>query len=88
MGVTSRMTVRDRVVALVDEKLVRGRNFQLTDEDSFLGTGLADSLALVGLVEDIEYSFQVTVEPHEFNPENLDSISAMVKFLQNKGVSD
>jgi acyl carrier protein len=82
------MTVTERIVTLVDQKLAKGKAVNLDETESFLASGLADSLGIMGLLESIETSFQITVEPDEFKPENLDSIAGIRQYLKTKGVAD
>jgi acyl carrier protein len=82
------MSVRARVLSIVSERLTDGAPFQFGDADSFLQSGIADSLRLLSLLEALESEFQIAVEPNEFTPENLDSIGGITQYLASKGVSD
>ena len=82
------MNVKAKVVKVVEEKLCGGENFQLGESDSFLRNGLADSLAMMSLLEALETQFQIAAEPGEFHPDNLDSVNNITRYLASKGVSD
>jgi acyl carrier protein len=81
------MSLRARVIKIVEERLSPDGAFALADSDSFLMSGLANSLKLMALLESLESEFQIAVEPGEFNPENLDSVDGILRFLSSKGVS-
>jgi acyl carrier protein len=82
------MTIRERVITIVESRLSAGERLVLQDGDSFLMTGLADSLKLTALVEGLEREFDIVVEPGEFTPENLDSVAGIVAYLAGKSVTD
>jgi acyl carrier protein len=54
------------------------------DSDSFLENGIIDSTGVLELVSFLEETFGIQVEDEELVPENLDSISNVVQYLQNK----
>jgi acyl carrier protein len=56
----------------------------LTDQTALLSEGIIDSLSVMVLVQFIETSFSFEFEPHEVDPDNLDSIDKMVAFIQAK----
>jgi len=80
--------LRTRVIKIVEDRLCAGDRLALADTDSFLMSGIADSLKLTALVEDLEREFQITVEPGEFSPDNLDSVAAIAAYLAGKGVAN
>lgn len=81
------MNLRHRVLDLVRGTLCRGKEFKLTDEDSFLDNGLIDSLGMLELVKALESAFHIHVDDDELAPENLDSIVFLVAYLQRKGIT-
>lgn len=80
------MTLRDRVASLLKETVCRGKNFNISDEDSLLETGLLDSLGMLELVEVLKKHMGVVVDEDDLTPENLDSVAALTAFLARKGV--
>jgi acyl carrier protein len=78
---------------MIDKEIIR--NFLMTlakkennigDDDSLLVTKILDSLAIAELVVFLEARFKVTLESDDLIPENLDSINAIVRFLERKKV--
>ncbi len=57
---------------------------QLKEDTSFLDSGILDSTGLLELVAFIEETYGIRVEDDELIPENLDSISNVVGYLQRK----
>ncbi len=59
-----------------------------SDDDSFLEKGLIDSSGILELVAFLEEKYGVKVQDHELIPENLDSISRLIQFLDKKLVAN
>jgi acyl carrier protein len=56
----------------------------LRENTSFLENGIIDSTGILELVTFLEETFEITVEDEELIPENLDSISNVVRYIQTK----
>lgn len=56
----------------------------LDDSDSFLDLGVVDSTGIMEVILFVEEEFELSVADHEMVPENLDSIDALVAFIQRK----
>jgi acyl carrier protein len=56
----------------------------LTDDQSFLETGVIDSTGVLELIAFLEQQFGISVEDQEVVPSNLDSVSQLVTFVQRK----
>lgn len=56
----------------------------LGNDDSFLNKGIIDSTGILELIFFIEENFGIKVEDEEMIPENLDSITNVVKFISSK----
>ena len=72
--------IRDFIVA----NFLFGEAGSLQDDTSFLGSGIVDSTGMLELISFLESSYDVTVEPAEMIPENLDSLNRVVQFLGRK----
>ncbi len=57
---------------------------QLDDSQSFLSSGILDSMGILELVAFLNDDLQVKVETHEMIPDNLDSIDNLMRFIGNK----
>jgi acyl carrier protein len=82
------MSLRNRVVSMIQDTLCRGKEFKLQDSDSLLEYGVIDSLGMLELVKVLGSRFNVTVEDDELSPENLDSIESLTAYLRRKGVEE
>ena len=56
----------------------------LTDDASFLRTGIIDSTGILELVAHVETSYGFVVEDEEMVPENLDSLDNVSRFIGRK----
>ena len=57
---------------------------KLSNDTSFLESGLIDSTGVLELVMFLEEKFRVKVADDEMLPENLDSVSAIAAFVSRK----
>lgn len=58
-----------------------GREAGLADEESFLEAGIIDSTGVLELVSFLEERFGIRVENEDLIPDNLDSISKVVRYI-------
>lgn len=79
----SRDDARDKIVALVEERL--GVEVPASDTD-LIDAGLLDSLALVTLIVGLEDTFVCQLPLDDFDVDRFRSIDAMVEFLASSGV--
>jgi acyl carrier protein len=61
-----------------------GRDNDLGDDDSLLDRGILDSTGVLELVAHLEKTYAIKIQNDELLPENLDSIDAIVKYLERK----
>jgi len=54
------------------------------DEDSFLGTGIIDSLGVLQLVSFVESRFGLKVSDADLVPENFDSVARLAQYVESK----
>lgn len=54
------------------------------ENESFLKSGIIDSTGMLELVTFVERAFEITTEPSELIPENLDSLQNLVAFIERK----
>jgi acyl carrier protein len=77
---------RDIIRAFIVENFLFGHEDSLRDEASFLDEGIIDSTGILELVSFLEETFAIALEDEELTPENLDSITNVVSFLNKKNV--
>jgi acyl carrier protein len=61
-----------------------GEPGSLTDDVSFLESGIIDSTGMLELIMFLESTWDIKIDPREMVPENLDSIRRIVQFLSRK----
>ncbi|TQV88910.1 acyl carrier protein [Aliikangiella coralliicola] len=81
-------------VATNNEQLLRDfilENYLFTDDqsklnnaDSFLDTGILDSMGILELIYFLDEELSIKVEPNEMIPTNLDSINNLLAFIEKK----
>src|SRR5512146_2325702 len=75
------MQVRDRVRRFIQDSFLVD-NF--ADDESFLASGIIDSLGVMQLVSFVESEFSVRVADPDLVPENFDSVEKVSAFVQRK----
>jgi len=78
--------LKDELRQFITDSIMYGHNTDfLTDDASFLESGVIDSTGVLELISYMETRFGITVEDHELVPENLDSINGLLRFVEKKG---
>ena len=79
------MDTREAVRGYIVENFLFGDAEPLTGDDiSLLDAGIMDSVGVMELVAFLEQDFGLSIEDDELIPENLDSVSNLVKFISAK----
>jgi acyl carrier protein len=63
------------------ETFLFGDDSGLSDQTSFMETGIIDSIGILKVADFIESTFGITLTQEQFVPENLDSIENIATFL-------
>jgi acyl carrier protein len=78
---------------MIDKDIIReflitlvGKDVPFEDEDSLISNHLIDSLSVVRLIVFLQDTFSIEFEADELSPENLDSLAAITRFLESKGL--
>ena len=75
------MNPRDRIRAFVIESFFVD---DFSDEDSFLRSGIIDSLGMLELIAFLEKEFGIKITDAELVPDNLDSLARVCAFVERK----
>jgi acyl carrier protein len=78
------MSVEQQVRDYIVQNLLLGRESGLDSSGSLLEGGVLDSTGVLELVTFLERTFGIEVADEDLVPENLDSISNIVAFLERK----
>ena len=61
---------------------------ELDNNDSFLDKGIIDSTGVLEIILFLEEEFAIQVSPTEMVPENLDSVTKIVNFVEKKRIDE
>lgn len=84
MNETIKQEVRDFIIR---EFLPGEDPNELTDTTPLISGGILDSIATLKLVMFIEERYRISLEPHEVDRENLDTLELIAKLLAGKGAA-
>jgi acyl carrier protein len=74
-----------RIRGFIQENFMMGQDAStLSNEDSFLDSGIIDSTGVLELIGFLEDGFGIQVADAEMIPANLDSIANLVRFIASK----
>lgn len=63
-----------------------GNNYDLACDVSLTGVGIVDSLSMIELISWLEETYQMTIPPDDFVPENFDTVNAICEYVQSRRV--
>lgn len=69
---------------IVENFLFGDTETEFSDTDSFMEKGIIDSTGILEVITYIEENFDIKIEDDELIPENLDSITNIVNFIDRK----
>ena len=75
------MNVRDQVRHFIQDSFLVD---DFSDDDSFLGTGLIDSLGIVQLVSFVESQYGMKVPDTDLVPSNFDSVANLAAYVERR----
>lgn len=78
------MEIEARIRQFILQNLYFSQDNSLTDEASFLETGVVDSMGVMELVAFVESEYGLQVAPQEIVVENFDSIAKLGAFVRKK----
>jgi acyl carrier protein len=78
------MSIENKIREFILKNLYYTENADLTDDVSFLGEGIIDSMGSMELVAFVESEFKIKVEQSEVVVKNFDSIGKMAAFVRRK----
>lgn len=78
------MSLQEDVRSFIVDNFLFGDAATLNNDSSFVKEGIVDSTGILQLVAFIQDQYRVVVEDEELIPENLDSVSKVAAFVENK----
>lgn len=80
-----RQAIHDTVKTYILEQFLPGEDpNELTDDTPLMTTGILDSLATLKLVTYLEEKFDIAVEAHEADAENLNTLELITDLVARK----
>jgi len=80
-----RKAIHDRVKKFILDEFLPGEDpDELAGDTPLMTTGILDSLATLKLVTFLEQEFDITVEAHEADAENLNTIDLIATLVHGK----
>jgi acyl carrier protein len=77
--------IKQAVKSFIMEEFLPGEDpDELTDTTPLITGGVLDSIATLKLVMFLEERFGVTLEPHEVDPEHLDTTACIEELVRSK----
>lgn len=76
--------IKSTIYEFLVDNFLFGKPFTINDDESLLENGIIDSAGVLSLVVFLEDEFSISVEDDEIDPENLDSVENLVKFILSK----
>lgn len=73
--------IRDQIRRFVRDSFLVD---EFGDDDSFLGSGLIDSLGILQLVSFVEAQYSIVVADTDLVPANFDSVSKLAAYVQRR----
>lgn len=77
-------SIRKEIRQYVFENFILGEDEDLSDDESFLETGLIDSTGILELITFVEETYDIEIEDEEMIPDNLDGIAKVADFVVRK----
>lgn len=78
------MGLQEDIRSFVVDNFLFGEPGGLKDDSSFVKEGIVDSTGILQLVAFIQDQYKIAVEDDELIPENLDSVSRVAAFIEQK----
>jgi len=78
-------SIQEQVRAFVIESFLFGNPEEgFDDETSFLESRIIDSTGILELVAFLENTYGITIDDHELDPSNLDTLNRIATFVERK----
>ena len=77
--------IRDEVKKFIIDEFLPGEDpDELTPDTPLVSSGILDSIATLKLVTFLEETYEISVEPHEVDAENLDTLDLITNLINSK----
>lgn len=69
---------------VIDRYLLGAKNAKLSDDTSFLGEGIVDSIGVIELTNHIQRVYGIKIKVTEIVPENFDTLNNIERYIEKK----
>lgn len=74
----------NQIRTFIVDNFLFGDGSSLTNDISFLDSGVIDSTGILELVNFLEETYQIKIQDNELVPDNFDSVLKIAKYLETK----
>jgi len=74
----------NQIRTFIVDNFLFGDGSSLTNDISFLDSGIIDSTGILELVNFLEETYQIKIHDNELVPDNFDSVLKIAKYLETK----
>ncbi len=78
------MSVVERIRAILEKEADFKMNESVSNDDSLIESGVADSFGMITLVVLLEQEFAIKVQPDEMTAESFQSIGSIARYVGGK----
>lgn len=78
------MNLSEQIREFIINDFLFGDQGELTNDTSFLDSGIIDSTGILEVITFLEETFEISVNDDELLPENLDTVNNIVRFIVQK----
>lgn len=78
------MNLSEQIREFIINNFLFGDQGELTNDTSFLDSGIIDSTGILEVITFLEETFEISVNDDELLPENLDTVKNIVRFIEQK----
>ena len=73
--------IAEKIVGFIKTELNGDSELEILTDEDLLGAGLIESMGMMRLMQFIEDSFEIKVEPVDMTIENFITVDAMVEYI-------
>ena len=84
VGSPTENEIKAKLLEYMRARFPAAQGIRLEEERSLLDSGVIDSLGILDLVAFMEETFDIEATDEDLVPENFDSVSALVRYVESK----
>lgn len=76
--------VKEQIRAYIKDTIVQNDQINVDNNTPLISGGIIDSISTLKMVDFIETTYKIEVQPHEVDRENLDTVDLIAQFITGK----